>query len=90
MSANIFRKPEEWEIQRAADELFRQRMEDLMGEALNEADELKKRRIVMAVESHDPLEVGQLVMDVLEAYCKPDDEAAYLRAVEVIEFGDGE
>lgn len=90
MSAYPYRKPDEWEIQRAYDEVYFERLEDLMGEAVNEADEFRTRRIAMAVMKQDPMEVGQIVMDILEAYCKPDNEDAYLRAQQNIEFGGSE
>jgi hypothetical protein len=82
------RKPDHWQVEKARDALYLDKLMELMGEALNEADDTKQRRIAMAVMSQDPLEVGQIVMDVLEAYCKVDDDEAYDQAQAWIEFGD--
>lgn len=84
------RKPEEFEIQRAQESLYMDRLLELKGEALDQADDMKQIRIAMAVIAQDPLEVGQLVMDILETYCKVSEEEAYEKAQELIEFGDSE
>lgn len=88
MQVHKFREPYEYEIQRAHEDLYMEKLLELMAEALSEADDLRRRRIAQSVIACDAVEVGQIVTDVLEAYCKPTDEDAYLRAKELIEFGE--
>lgn len=90
MRLHKFRDPEPYEIEAARESIYRERLTYRMGEALGEAGLFQQERIAGAVINIDPAEVGQLVMDILESYCRVSDDDAYEKAQEWIEYGDEE
>ena len=90
MRLHKFREPEPYEIEAARELIYRERLVKRMGEALSESGLMQRERIAREVIRVDPNEVGQLVTDILESYCKVSDEEAYEKAHAWIEYGDSE
>ena len=90
MRLHKFREPEPYEIEAARELIYRERLVERMGEALSESGLMQRERIAREVIRVDPNEVGQLVTDILESYCKVSDKEAYEKAQEWIEYGDSE
>lgn len=93
MSAYPYRKdrPDEVDIIRAQYSLFEGKVMDIHGylqESFTEADDDKKLRIAKAVLAQDPTEIGQVFLDLVDAYCKVSREDAYMEAMRVLEYGE--